>query len=510
MRRVLRSAAALVTVAVAAALLVAPAPAQAYPVREQQWYLESLRIPEAHKLTRGRGVTVAVVDSGVHAAHPDLKGQLLPGRSFYPGGQANGWSDADREKGHGTAVAGIIAGRGGGGGTREVGIAPEARILPVSLGPNTAQWDVLAGIRWAVDQGADVINLSLAGSGKRADDAKAIEYALSKNVVVVAGAGNRSQGFDEVGTPANVPGVIAVSGTDRSGKAWSGSATGPEVVVAAPAVSLIAPLPPGVNGSAYGMTQGTSFATAIVSGAVALIRARYPKLDAANVVNRLISTARDEGASGRDPEFGFGSLDVLRALTASVPTVEANPLLGPAAGGAEPPGEGATRGTDPKDDEPAVSFGVVDGWGAAVQVGLCLLAVLLAVAVVVALVVVNRRAKRRKAAAGPPPSGPPGYPGGYGPPGTPGHPGGYGPSGAPGQPGGYGPPGASGHPGGYGSPGQPTGYGSPGQPGGYGPPGGQHPYQPRPVGQPVPPYPPGVGPGGPVPPGPPPTDQQQR
>ncbi|MEV0153099.1 S8 family serine peptidase [Micromonospora sp. NPDC050686] len=502
-RRVLRSAAALVTVAVAggAALLVAPAPAQAYPVRDQQWYLDSLRIPEAHKLTRGRGVTVAVVDSGVHGAHPDLKGQLLPGRSFYPGGAADGWSDPDREKGHGTAMAGIIGGRGGGGGTRELGIAPEVRILPVALGPNSAQWDVLAGVRWAVDQGADVVNLSLSGFGSNVDSNRAVEYALSKDVVVVAGAGNRVQGFDEVGTPANVPGVIAVSGTDRSGKAWSGSATGPEVVVAAPAVSIIAPVPPGVNGSAYGMSEGTSSATAIVSGAVALIRARYPKLDAANVVNRLISTARDEGASGRDPEFGFGSLDVLRALTASVPAVEANPLLGPAAGGAKPPAGAATRSADPRDDEPSVSFGVVDGWGAAVQVGLCLLAVLLAVAVVVVLVVVNRRAKRRKAAAGPPPAGPPGYPGR---PGAPGHPGGYGPPGAPGHPGGYGPPGAPGQPAGYGPP------GAPGHVGGYGPPGGQHPYQPRPVGQPVPPYPPGAGPGGPVPPGPPRADQQQR
>ncbi|WP_176730543.1 S8 family serine peptidase [Micromonospora mirobrigensis] len=460
-----RSVAALVAavLAGASALLVAPAPAQAYPVRDQQWYLDALRVPAAHELTRGQGVVVAVVDSGVYAGHPDLKGQLLPGRSFYPGGPANGWSDPDREKGHGTAVAGIIAGRGGGDGTRELGIAPQARILPVALGPKTSQWDVLAGVRWAVDQGADVVNLSLGGFGSNVDSTRAVEYAQSRNVVVVAGTGNRSQGFDEVATPANVPGVIAVSGTDRSGKVWSGSATGPETVLAAPAVSIMAPLPPGVNGSAYGLSQGTSFATAIVSGAAALVRARYPKLDAANVVNRLVGTARDQGAAGRDPEYGFGSLDLVRALTATVPTVEGNPLLGASKSGTQPSAGSPSRAADRRDDGPALSFGVADGWGAAVQVGLCLLGVLVAVAVVVALVVANRRARRRKAAGA-----------------APGH---HPPAGVP--------PGVGGAPG----PGRPTG-----------PPGGWHPYQHRPVGQPAPPRP--YPPGGPVPPAPP-ADQQR-
>ncbi|MFC0004934.1 S8 family serine peptidase [Micromonospora siamensis] len=468
-RGVLRSVAALVTAVLAggSALLVAPAPAQAYPVRDQQWYLDALRVPAAHELTRGKGVTVAVVDSGVHAAHPDLKGQLLPGRSFYPGGPANGWSDPDREKGHGTAMAGIIAGRGGGGGTRELGIAPDARILPVALGPNSAQWDVLAGVRWAVDQGAEVVNLSLGGYGANIDATRAVEYALSRNVVVVAATGNRSQGFDEVATPANVPGVLSVSGTDRSGGFWPGSATGPETALAAPAVGIIAPAPPGVNGSAYGMGQGTSDAAAIVSGAAALVRARYPKLDAANVVNRLISTARDQGAPGRDPEYGFGSLDLMRALTASVPTVEANPLLGAPGDGQSSAGS-PSRGAQARDDGPALSFGVADGWGAAVQVGLCLLGVLVAVAVVVALVVVNRRARRRKAAGAPPGPYPPGP---YPPTGT-----------------------------------LPGVGAAPGQDRPAGPPGGWHPYQHRPVGQPAPPQP--YPPGGPVPPAPP-ADQQR-
>ncbi|WP_050777991.1 S8 family serine peptidase [Micromonospora sp. ATCC 39149] len=118
---------ALVTVA-GGGLLTAPAPAGAADtVRGLQWHLDTLRIPEAHKLTRGRGVTVAVIDGGVHAAHPDLKGQVLKGTSLSSAVPADGRADPDREKGHGTAMAGIIAGRGGGS-MRLLGIAPEAKI----------------------------------------------------------------------------------------------------------------------------------------------------------------------------------------------------------------------------------------------------------------------------------------------------------------------------------------------------------------------------------------------
>nr|QLJ99076.1 S8 family serine peptidase [Micromonospora carbonacea] len=432
---------ALVTVA-GGGLLTAPAPAGAADtVRGLQWHLDTLRIPEAHKLTRGRGVTVAVIDGGVHAAHPDLKGQVLKGTSLSSAVPADGRADPDREKGHGTAMAGIIAGRGGGS-MRLLGIAPEAKILPVALG-QPREWDIAGGIRWAADAGADVINLSIGAPGSDPQITEAVQYALGKGAVLVAAAGNRRTA-QAVPTPANVPGVLTVGATGKSGSRWSGSVTGPELGLAAPGERIISPAPPPVSPNGYGVGDGTSDAAAIVSGVAALVRSRYPKLDAANVVNRLIRTARDRGAPGRDPEYGFGGVDVLAALTATVSEVDGNPLL--AGGSAKPTGSGADAAADDSgDDRPAVSFGLADN--APIQLALCLLVVLLAGAVIVALIVVNRRAARRRVPPGPPtrphqpdpyPSGPrqPGPVAGAAPPGPyPPYPPGPGPHAPPGPPG---------------------------------------------------------------------------
>ncbi|MEU8048600.1 type VII secretion-associated serine protease mycosin [Micromonospora haikouensis] len=438
-RPLLRSAAAtlaLVTLA-GGGLLTAPAPARAADtVRGLQWHLDSLRIPEAHKLSRGRGVTVAVIDGGVYAAHPDLRGQVLKGTSLSSAVRADGHADPDREHGHGTAMAGIIAGRGGGP-MRLLGIAPEARILPVALG-QPREYDIAGGIRWAADAGADVINLSVGTPGDDPQVTEAVRYALGKGAVLVAAAGNRSTN-QAVPTPANVPGVLAVGGTAKNGSRWSGSVTGPELGLAAPGERIISSVPPPVSPNGYGVGDGTSDAAAIVSGVAALVRSRYPRLDAANVVNRLIRTARDRGAPGRDPEYGFGGVDVLAALTATVPEVDGNPLL---TGASPKPGDpDADSPADDSDDgRPAVSFGLADN--APIQLALCLLAVLLAGAVIVVLVVVNRRAARRRVPSGPPgpqPQSPPGAyphnppgPHGYAPPPGP-HP--HGPP--PGPAGGY-------------------------------------------------------------------------
>lgn len=235
-RPLLSSAAAMLTlVATAGAgLLAGPAPARAADtVRGLQWYLDPLKIPQAHKLSRGKGVVVAVVDSGVYAAHPDLKGQVLPGKGLSADVAADGRSDPDAQKGHGTGMAGVIAGRGGGV-MHELGIAPEAKILPVGLGADDRNADIAAGIRWAADHGADVINVSLANDSLKRELADAIRYALSKDAVVVAGAGNVDQGMVGVQAPASIPGVVAAGGTDRAGGLWTGSATGPELVLAAP------------------------------------------------------------------------------------------------------------------------------------------------------------------------------------------------------------------------------------------------------------------------------------
>ncbi|MGC4804374.1 type VII secretion-associated serine protease mycosin [Micromonospora sp. DT233] len=303
-----------------------PAPAlAAAPPLKRQWHLDALRVTEAHKISTGEGVIVAVVDTGVYAAHPDLAGRVLDGKRLI-GRDDKGKVD---EHNHGTGVAGLIAARGGGRG-HALGIAPKARILPVTIATNTfAGSNLPEGIRYAVDRGAKVINISNGGPKTNTALNEAVRYAQSMDVVVVAAAGNADQGDAGVIYPARLPGVIAVAATDRDGKPWSGGTRGEQVAITAPGVdiSTTAGLWSDLTEGGYVTVDGgTSAAAPLVAGAAALIRARYPKASAAEVVNRLVSTAQDAGAPGRDDRYGFGRLDLVRALTAEVPPVDANPL----------------------------------------------------------------------------------------------------------------------------------------------------------------------------------------
>ncbi|TWH67006.1 type VII secretion-associated serine protease mycosin [Micromonospora olivasterospora] len=324
--------------------------ARADEIRDEQWQLDELRAATAWQHSTGRGVTVAVIDSGVDGSHPDLAGQVLPGIDLVGGGEG-----AD-PVGHGTTVAGLIAGR------RDdkrgvVGLAPDARILPVRVLDDENRYDdaiiVAKGVRWAVDNGARVINLSLGGSGDSPALAAALDYAFARDVVVVACTGNLATSSDaRVWYPAREPGVIAVAGLERaSDDLWLGSVTGRATVLTAPATGLVGARPGG-----YWRVQGTSFASPLVAATAALVRARWPQLSAGEVVNRLISTARDLGPAGRDDSFGYGLVDPVAALTTDVPAVGRNPLddqsspgvvgFGPAPGTA-PDGRLAGAGSPP-------------------------------------------------------------------------------------------------------------------------------------------------------------------
>jgi subtilisin family serine protease len=215
--------------------------------------------------------------------------------------------------------------------------------------------DVAKAIRWAVDHGASVINLSLGGPARSDELASALAYAARRDVVVVACTGN-SVGpatAHDVWYPAREPGVIAVAGTESTarttrngtpGALWSGSLTGPETVLTAPAVNLLGARPGG-----YWRVQGTSFAAPLVTATATLIRARYPQLSAANVINRMISTARDLGPAGRDSRFGYGEVDPVAALRTEVAEVAANPLAtGKAPAESGKPGPGSAP--DAKDE----------------------------------------------------------------------------------------------------------------------------------------------------------------
>lgn len=389
--------------AVAGGALFQPGAAQADTVRGLEYHLDVLHILQAQAITKGQGVVVAVVDTGVDATHPDLAGQVLPGKGVTSDAAPDGRGD---EVGHGTGMASIIAGKGGSD-SHELGIAPQAKILPVSNGVSVHGVDVAAGIRWAADSGAKVINVSEGIEQEiQPELAAAVTYALSKDVVVVAAAGNTvAAGTSSVSEPASIPGVVAVSGIAKAGGFWKGSCFGPQTVISAPSEQIVSSAPKIKSSNGYQIGDGTSGGSAIVSGVVALIRAKYPDLNAANVINRLIVTSQDLGTPGRDDQFGFGEVDPVKALTASVPSVSVNPLLA-GAGTSATPGAGKTT-----KDEPAISIGMTKG--GEIGLGVCLVAVVLVVVLVIVLI---RRSRSKKPPPGPPPGWTPPPPGWTPPP----------------------------------------------------------------------------------------------
>nr|WP_245724934.1 type VII secretion-associated serine protease mycosin [Micromonospora citrea] len=292
--------------------LIAQKPQGVDRIRADQWHLRYLRVDQAHKITRGEGITVAVPDTGVDP-HPDLRNNLLAGKDFILGGVGNGRQDPN---GHGTGMAGLIAAHGRSGRMGALGIAPRAQILPImsSSANNLGEADNLAlGIEFAVSNGADVISIS-SGGGTNARLTQAVRMALTSDVVVVAGSGNLP--FDQaVAYPAREPGVVAVGGIDKAGRHAAVAVAGPEIDVVAPAVDIYST---SIDGK-YRKGTGTSNSTAIVAGAAALIRSKYPHLPASEVAHRLTATAIDKGPPGRDDEYGYGVIDLVAALTADVP-----------------------------------------------------------------------------------------------------------------------------------------------------------------------------------------------
>ncbi|SOD87837.1 type VII secretion-associated serine protease mycosin [Streptomyces sp. Ag109_G2-15] len=317
-----------VSLLLAGSLVLLPsATAHADSIRGQQWGLSALHLDEAWRTTKGQGVTVAVLDTGVEADHPDLAGNVLPTKDMIGFGAKPGDRTWAR---HGTAMAGIIAGHGHGPGDTEgvMGVAPEAKILPVRViledgdsaraKARTTRGNALAdGIRWAADHGADVINLSLGDDSSSAhpepSEDEAVQYALKKGVVVVASAGNGGDKGDHVSYPAAYPGVIAATAVDKYGTRASFSTRRWYAAVSAPGVNVVIADPD----HKYYEGWGTSAASAFVSGAAALIKAAHPTLTPAQIKKLLEDTARDAPVGGRDDSRGFGMIDPAAALKAA-------------------------------------------------------------------------------------------------------------------------------------------------------------------------------------------------
>lgn len=312
-----------------AALVSQPQTAYADAIRDREYWLDAYGFTQAWETTRGAGITVAVIDTGVDGTVRELQGAVKQGTDMSGLGSSNGQKPVGSDSEHGTLVATLLAGRGTGADNGVIGVAPEAMILPISvtLGDGSIDSDtqIANAVRWAADHGADVINLSLTRNSlswpQSWDDA--FQYAFDKDVVVVAAAGNRGAGTAVVGAPATIPGVVSVAGLDEDGEASDrASSQGATIAVSAPSEDLVGVRP----GGQYVLWDGTSGAAPLVSGLAALIRAAHPDLDANNVINRLIATATPIGDPVPGPIYGYGAIDAAAAVLADVPGVTANPL----------------------------------------------------------------------------------------------------------------------------------------------------------------------------------------
>lgn len=270
-----------------------------------QYAVSKLRLPQAHTLAHGMNVTIAVIDSGIDASHPELVNTISD--NFDALGSTEGAHV------HGTGIAGAIAAHG-----RLMGSAPEARIIAIRAfgsaqgGAESSSYVIIKSLNYAVLHGAQVINMSFAGPKDNLIE-RAIAATAARDVVLVAAAGNAGPKSPPLFPAAN-PNVIAVSGTDGQDRLFQASNRGVHIALSAPGADVFLPAPD----QKYQLTSGTSFSAAYVSGIAALLLERNPALKPNDLRAILVSTARDLGTPGKDDMFGYGEADAFAATSAAV------------------------------------------------------------------------------------------------------------------------------------------------------------------------------------------------
>jgi subtilisin family serine protease len=271
-----------------------------------QYAIGKLLLTEAHAVTKGEEVRIAVIDSGIDVAHPELAGAIV--------GTYDALRSTDGPHTHGTGIAGAIAAR-----QRLLGSAPSSRLLAIrafgatASGAESTSFVVLKGLNYAVEQGAQIINMSFAGPKDPLLE-RGLAAAAKRGIILIAAAGNAGPKSPPL-YPAADRNVIAVGATDSADRLFEASNRGNHLALAAPGVDLLLPAPD----EKYQVASGTSFAAAYVSGLAALIVERNPGV-APEVVRRILTdTARDLGPKGKDEQFGYGLANALGAVQAARP-----------------------------------------------------------------------------------------------------------------------------------------------------------------------------------------------
>ena len=397
-----RGLAALALAALVAPLGTAVPPAQAADeavacevgktryVTESSDAITGLGIPQTWSLATGKGVVVAVVDSGVEAGNAHLGKAVLPGTAFVPGDR----SGREDILGHGTGVAGIIAGRSLGNKSALVGVAPDAKILPVrvfqdedpdgtrpvAFPPDTGR--MAQGVRWAVQHGADVINVSMS---TRPTDAAlpqlldALALARRKDVVVVASGGNAETNtpFSQTRYPAGAPGVIGVAATNAVGAVDDWSIHGPQNDVAAPGANVLIAFHD--NGDCLESAERafTSWSAGFVSGLAAQLRERFPDASADEIAYRIMASADRPRMAERNDVEGWGEIRPYAALTMTLDPNRPGPPLPGVSEQASPKARESTVTPLAASSDPLAPARLAAMWWGLFAVGLCALALVL-------------------------------------------------------------------------------------------------------------------------------------
>ncbi|MFF3122273.1 type VII secretion-associated serine protease mycosin [Streptomyces sp. NPDC057908] len=404
-------------------LLVAAIPSSADSVRSNQWHLDVMKAEQMWKSSTGENVTVAVIDTGVNASNPDLTGQVLKGLDLASGSPGDERVDYDT---HGTAMAGLIAGTGkSGGGDGAFGLAPGAKILPIRLRDDTGKVngatgsvnfskDVSAGIRFAVDNGAKVINISQGDSAGSQEISSAVKYALEKGVLIFAAVGNTGNEENDLEYPAATPGVVGVGALGKDAKKTDESQYGAQVDLSAPGEDMVH-----ACGGAGGLcrSHGTSDATALASASAALIWSKHPDWTNNQVLRVMLNTAgAPTSGAKRDDYVGYGAVRPRIALKTPGDPGPADVYPLPDLAEAESPSPSAkpsnAAGSSEDTDEPAAAAPVADDGNSdtGLWIGLGIGAAALVGAVVTALAIRSRRRKAAAAVAPPVYSHQPPYP----------------------------------------------------------------------------------------------------